>query len=120
MKPYSIGLSIGPHLKFGRQWKAFVVMESIFGRQFVAIIWHFFLNAYQSEPFKYSLIFKKFILIYISNKNKNLTIATCITCLIYMIYIHFSHKIVQTLISTQNIWNANNFHCFQFQDVQSQ
>jgi hypothetical protein len=52
MKPYSIGLSIGPHLKFGRQWKAFVVMESIFGRQFVAIIWHFFLNAYQSEPFK--------------------------------------------------------------------
>jgi hypothetical protein len=59
---------------------------------YVAIIWLlFFSNADQSEPFEYSHIFKKFILICISKKNKSLTIATCITCLIYMISMHFSH-----------------------------
>ena len=79
----------------------------------VAIIWRIFLiiNADQNEPFNCSHIFKKFNLICISKKSKSLTIATHIMCLIYMISMHFHIKIVQILLSMQNMWNVITFHC---------
>jgi hypothetical protein len=71
----------------------------------------FLLNVGQSELLECSHIFKKLILIYISKKNKSLTIAARITYLIYMISMHFHIKIVQTLLSMQNMWNVITFHC---------
>jgi hypothetical protein len=52
-----------------------------------AIIWHLFLKkTYQSEFFECSHIFKKFISICISKKNKNLTIA-----MYYVLDLHDFH-----------------------------
>jgi hypothetical protein len=72
---------------------------------------YFLSNVDQSEPFEYSHIFKKFILICISKKYNSITIATHCICLIYMISMHFLYKKIQTLLSTQNMWNVITFHC---------
>jgi hypothetical protein len=57
------------------------------------LVFIFLLKANQREPFECSHIFKIFILICISKKNKSLTIAIRITSLVYMISMHFLHKI---------------------------
>ena len=82
----------------------------------VIYVWHhlafnFLLDINQSESFECRDIFKIFILICISKKNKSVTFATHIMCLIYMISMHLLKKIAQTFLSTQNMWKTITFHC---------